>query len=225
MTYLRQVGAIVWKDVVLELRTRERIGAMAAFAVLVGILLNYAIDPTVVRPDDVAAGFVWMTIVFGGVLGVGRTFQLEAEDGAFNGMLMSPVPRDAIFLGKVMGNFVLVLAMSLLILAGYGIFLCLDGGSSPGVLLLVVALGVLGFVALGTLFAAVSWGTSMGDTLLPVLLFPLLVPMVIYGVSATGRLLAGRPVAEVAGNVRMLAAFALVAVAAGAGLFRFVVEE
>ncbi|MGD2069097.1 MAG: heme exporter protein CcmB [Gemmatimonadota bacterium] len=225
MTYLRQVGVILWKDVVLELRTRERIGAMAAFAVLVGILLSYATDPTVVRPDDVAAGFVWMTIVFGGLLGVGRTFQLEAEDGAFNGVLMSPTPRDAIFLGKVAGNFVLVLAVSLLILAVFGLFFSLDYGSSPGVLVLVVALGVLGFVALGTLFAAVSWGTSMGETLLPVLLFPLLVPMVIYGVSATGRLLAGRPVAEVAGNIRMLAAFALLAVAAGAGLFRFVVEE
>lgn len=225
MTYLRQVGIIVWKDVVLELRTRERIGAMGAFAVLVGILLNYAVDPALVRPADVAAGFVWMTIVFGGLLGVGRTFQLEAEDGAFQGVLMSPAPRDAIFLGKVAGNFLLVLAVSLLILAVFGVFYGLDYGAHPGTLVLVVALGVLGFVALGTLFAAVSWGTGSGDTLLPVLLFPLLVPMVVFGVSATGRLLAGRPVAEVAGNVRMLGAFALLAVAVGAGLFRFVVEE
>lgn len=225
MTYLRQVGIIVWKDVVLELRTRERIGAMGAFAVLVGILLNYAVDPAIVRPADVAAGFVWMTIVFGGLLGVGRTFQLEAEDAAFQGVLMSPAPRDAIFLGKVAGNFVLVLAVSLLILAVFGVFYGLDYGAHPVMLVLVVALGVLGFVALGTLFAAVSWGTGSGDTLLPVLLFPLLVPMVVYGVSATSRLLAGRPVAEIAGNVRMLAAFALLAVAVGAGLFRFVVEE
>lgn len=225
MTYLRQVGIIVWKDVILEVRTRERIGAMGAFAVLVGILLNYAVDPAIVRPADVAAGFVWMTIVFGGLLGVGRTFQLEAEDAAFQGVLMSPAPRDAIFLGKVAGNFVLVLAVSLLILAVFGVFYGLDYGAHPVMLVLVVALGVLGFVALGTLFAAVSWGTGSGDTLLPVLLFPLLVPMVVYGVSATSRLLAGRPVAEIAGNVRMLAAFALLAVAVGAGLFRFVVEE
>lgn len=225
MSYLRQVGVIVWKDVVLELRTRERIGAMAAFAVLVGILLNYAVDPAIVRPADVAAGFIWLTIVFGGLLGIGRTFQLEAEDGAFTGVLMSPAPRDAIFLGKVAGNFLLVLAVSLLILAVFGIFFGLDYGASPGVLVLVVALGVLGFVALGTLFSAISWGTDTGDTLLPILLFPLLVPVVIYGVSATSRLLVGRPAAEVAGNVRLLAAFALAAVAVGAGLFRFVVEE
>lgn len=224
-SYPRQVGAILWKDLVLEMRTRERVGAMAAFAVLVGILLNYAVDPAVVRPADVAAGFVWVTIVFGGLLGVGRTFQIEAEDGAFHGILMSPAPRDAIFLGKVGANFLLVLLVSLLILAVFGVFFGLDYGGSAWMVVPVVALGVLGFVALGTLFAAVSWGTRMGDALLPVLLFPLLVPMVIYGVSATGRLLAGRPVAEVAGNVRMLGAFALVALFAGAVLFRFVVEE
>lgn len=225
MTYLRQVGTVFWKDIVLEIRTRERIGAMGAFAVLVGILFNYAFDPSLVRPQDVASGFIWMTIVFGGLLGVGRTFQLEAEDGAFSGVLLSPAPRDAIFLGKVAANFVLVFTVALLVLGVFGLFFRLDYGAHPSALVLLLALGVLGFVALGTLFAAVSWGTTVGETLLPVLLFPLLVPMVIYGVSATGRLLAGRPIAEVAGNVRMLAAFALLSVAVGAVLFRFVVEE
>jgi len=225
VTYLRQVGVVLWKDVVLEVRTRERIGAMGAFAVLVGILFNYAFDPSLVRPQDVASGLIWMTIVFGGLLGVGRTFQLEAEDGAFSGVLLSPAPRDAIFLGKVAANFVLVFIVALLVLGVFGLFFRLDYGGHPFVLVLLLALGVLGFVALGTLFAAVSWGTTVGETLLPVLLFPLLVPMVIYGVSATGRLLAGRPIAEVAGNIRMLAAFAILSVAVGAVLFRFVVEE
>ena len=92
-------------------------------------------------------------------------------------------------------------------------------------LALALALGALGFVALGTLFAAMSSGTRMGETLLPILLFPLLLPMIVFGAGATGRLLAGRPVSEVAGNIRMLAAFAIMAVAAGAALFRFVVED
>jgi len=98
-------------------------------------------------------------------------------------------------------------------------------GSSPTALALALGLGSLGFVSLGTLFAAVSSGTRMGETLLPVLVFPLLVPMVIYGVGATGRLLALRPVTEVAGSIRMLAAFAVMALGAGAFLFRFVVED
>ncbi|HZD06050.1 MAG TPA: heme exporter protein CcmB, partial [Longimicrobiales bacterium] len=164
MTYLRQLGAIVWKDLVVELRTRERTLSMAGFTVLVGILFNFAVDPTVVRIQDVASGLLWMTIVFGGMLGLGRTFQLEAEEGAFQGVLMSPAPKDAVFLGKMAANFVLLFLVTLLVLAVFGLFFDLDYGARPAVLLLVMALGILGFVALGTLFSAVSSGTAMGET-------------------------------------------------------------
>jgi heme exporter protein B len=225
MTYLRQLRAVLWKDLVVELRTRERTISMAGFTVLVAFLFNHALDPARVDVQDVAAGLLWMTVVFAGTLGVGRTFQLESEDGAFHGVLMSPTPKDAIYLGKVAANFVILLLIALLALAVFGLFFHLQYGTRPFVLLLVMALGILGFVALATLFSAITQGTVMGDTLLPILLFPLLVPMVIYGVSATDRLLAGRPVTEIAGHLRMLAAFALVAVFSGAGLFRFVVEE
>jgi heme exporter protein B len=225
MTYLGQIYAVVWKDLLLELRTRERIAAMGAFAVLAGVLFNFSIDATIVRAQDIAAGLIWMTIVFGGLLGIGRTFHLEAQNGAFQGVLTSPTPKDAIFLGKTLANFVLLYVVALLVVGVFTLFFGLELGASPGMLALALGLGALGFVALGTLFAAVSSGTHMGETLLPILVFPLLVPMVIYGVSATGRLLADRPIDEVEGNVRMLAAFAVLAVGAGAVLFRFVVEE
>lgn len=225
MIYLSQVYAILWKDLLVELRTRERIAAMGAFAVLAGVLFNFAMDQTVVRPQDIAAGLIWMTLVFGGLLGIGRTFHLEAQDGAFQGVLTSPAPKDAVFLGKTTANFVLLYVVALLVVGVFTLFFGLDLGDHPGTIALVLALGSLGFVALGTLFSAVSSGTHMGETLLPILVFPLLVPMVIYGVSATGRLLAGRPVSEVEGSVRMLAAFAVLAVGAGAAMFRFVVEE
>jgi heme exporter protein B len=225
MNYLSQIYAIVWKDLLLELRTRERIVAMLAFAVLAGVLFNYSLDRTIVRPQDVAAGLVWMTIVFGGLLGVGRTFHLEAQDGAFQGVLTSPAPKDAVFLGKTLANFVLLYIVALLVVAVFMLFFSLELGGSPGMLALTLALGALGFVALGTLFSAVSSGTHMGETLLPILIFPLLVPMIIYGVSATSRLLAGRPLSEISGNLRMLGAFATLGVGAGAFLFRYVVEE
>ncbi|HSH76603.1 MAG TPA: heme exporter protein CcmB [Longimicrobiales bacterium] len=223
--YWQQIRVIVWKDLLLELRTRERVASMGAFAVLAGVLFNYSIDTTRVRPQDVAAGLIWMTIVFGGLLGVGRTFYLEGQDGAMQGVLMSPAPKDAVFLGKTLSNFALLYVVSLLVLGVFMLFFGVEIGSSAVALLVVLGLGALGFVALGTLFAAVSSGTRMGETLLPILVFPLLVPMVIYGVGATGRLLGGRPVAEVAANLRMLAAFALLALAAGSVLFRFVVED
>lgn len=223
--YVRQVGTIVWKDLVLELRSRERIVSMGAFAVLAGVLFDFSTDSSLVRPQDVAAGLIWMTIVFDGLLGIGRTFHLENEDAALVGVLTSPAPKDAIYLAKAISNFALLFAVALLVLGVFMLFFGLQIGSSPLALLLALALGALGFVALGTLYSAVSSGTRMGETLLPVLVFPLLVPMVIYGVGATGRLLAGRPVAEVASNIRMLGAFSLVVLAAGAVLFRFVVED
>lgn len=225
MTYLAQLGAIVWKDLVLEVRSRERVAAMGAFAVLAGVLFAFSIDTATTRPQDVAAGLIWMTLVFGGLLGVGRTFQLEAQDQAFQGILTSPVPKDAVFLAKTLANFVLLWVVALLVLFVFALFFGLELGSNLGWVVLVLGLGSLGFVAVGTLFAAVSSGTSMGETLLPVLIFPLLLPMVIYGAGSTGRLIAGRPFAEVEGNVRMLGAFALAAIAAGAVLFRYVVEE
>lgn len=224
-TYLTQIWAIVWKDLVLEFRSRERVVAMGAFAVLAGVLFNFSIDTTTTRPQDVAAGLIWMTLVFGGLLGVGRTFHLEAQDGAMQGVLMSPAPKDAVFVAKTAANFVLLYAVSLLVLFVFGLFFGLELGPNLGWVAFVLGLGSLGFVALGTLFAAVSTGTTMGETLLPVLVFPLLLPMVVYGVGTTTRLINGRPFAEVEGNVRMLGAFALAAVAAGAVLFRYVVED
>jgi heme exporter protein B len=225
MEYLRQLGAIIWKDVVVELRTRERVAAMGGFTVLVGILFNYAIDPTVVEPQAIAAGLIWLTIVFGGMLGLGRTFSLEEEEGAFQGILLSPIPRDAIYLGKVAANFIILTVVTALIFGVFALFFGLEFGGHPVALTGVVLLGILGFVAIGTLFSAISSGTTMGDTLLPILVFPLLIPLVIFGVTATSSLFAGLPASEVDGNIRMLGAFAAVALFAGAGLFRFVVEE
>jgi len=225
MEYLRQMGALIWKDVVVELRTRERFAAMGGFPILVGILFNFAIDPTVVEPQAIGSGLIWMTIVFGGMLGLGRTFHLEEEEGAFQGILLSPIPRDALYLGKVVANFILLTAVTILVFGVFALFFGLQFGGHPLALAGVVLLGILGFVAIGTLFSAISAATTMGDTLLPILVFPVLIPVVIYGVTATSRLFQGLPVSEVDGNIRIMGAFAVVALAAGAGLFRYVVEE
>lgn len=221
----RGVLAVARKDLVQEFRTFQRLATMGAFTVLVGVLFSFSFDPAAVRAQDVAGGLIWMTLVFAGVMGVGRTFALEAEDAAMQGMLLSPVPRDAIYLGKVLANVVIVSVTVLLIVLAFGLFFQLDYGAHPIALALTLFSGVVGFVALATLFGAVSAGTRLGESLLPVLLFPLVVPMVVYGAGATHRLLLGRPLVEVEGNIRILGAFAIGAVAVGAVLFRHVVED
>ena len=224
-TYISLVWAIARKDLLVEFRTYERLIAMGAFVVLIGILFNFSIDTTVVRPQDIAAGLIWMTIIFGGMLGMGRTFSLEEQDGALTGILQSPIPLDALYLGKVLGNFVLLSAMVALVFLVFGMFFGLTFAGSLVSLVGVVASGVLGFVALTTLFSAMTTRSSMGEGLLPVLIFPLLVPVIVYGTTATNRLFAGRPFAEVDGNLRMLAAFAIGSTVVCAWLFRFVIEE
>ena len=224
-TYIGLVWAIARKDLLVEFRTLERLTAMGAFVVLIGILFNFSIDTTVVRPQDIAAALIWMTIIFGGMLGMGRTFSLEEQDGALTGILQSPIPLDALYLGKVLGNFVLLSVMVALVFLVFGMFFGLTFAGSLVSLVGVVASGVLGFVALTTLFSAMTTRSSMGEGLLPVLIFPLLVPIIVNGTTATNRLFAGRPFAEVDGNLRMLAAFAIGSTVVCAWLFRFVIEE
>ena len=224
-TYIGMVWAIARKDLLVEFRTHERLTSMGAFVVLIGVLFNFSIDTAVVRPQDIAAALIWMTIIFGGMLGMGRTFGLEEQDGALTGILQSPIPLDALYLGKVLGNFLLLAVMVALVFLVFTAFFRLRFAGNPVTLFEVVALGVLGFVSLTTLFSAMATRSSMGEGLLPVLIFPLLVPVVVYGTTATGRLFAGRPVAEVSGNLRMLAAFAIISTISGAVLFRFVIEE
>ena len=224
-TYVGFVWAVARKDLLVEFRTHERLTAMGAFVVLIGVLFNFSIDSAVVRPQDIAAALIWMTIIFGGMLGMGRTFRLEEQDGALTGILQSPIPLDALYLGKVLGNFLLLSVMVVLVFVVFTAFFNLRLAGNPVALGGVVALGVLGFVSLTTLFSAMATRSSMGEGLLPVLVFPLLVPVLVYGATATGRLYAGRPIEDVIGNLRMLAAFAIIFTVSGAGLFRFVIEE
>lgn len=223
--YFRLVLAVAGKDLTIELRTRERVAAMAAFVVLTAVLFNYAVDRAIVQPRDIAASLIWMIIVLGGLLGLGRTFELEKEDGAIEGILVSPIPRDALYLGKVLSNSVvlgIVVAITVFVI---GLFFQVDFTANALWVAGVLALGTVGFVALGTLFSGITAGTRMGETLLPVLLFPLLVPLVFFGASSTATLLGGFPPAAVYDNLRLLAAFSLIALTAGTVLFRFIVEE
>ena len=225
MAYLRLISAIARKDMMIELRTYERLAAMSAFAVLVGILFNYAIDTSLVRPREIASGLIWMTIIFGGMLGMGRTFQLEEKDGTIEGILQSPIPLDAIYLGKVIATFVLLTVITGIIFIVFGVFFNLQFADNIIALVGIVSFGILGFVAINTLFSAMASRSTMGESLLPVLVFPLVVPIIIYGSTATSRLFAGRPFDEVTGNIRMLAAIAILFLVVGAWLFSFVIEE
>ena len=219
-----QVWAVARKDLLIELRSRERVLSMAVFAVLVAVVFSFALDPTV-RARSIAGAMVWVTILFAGTLGLGRSFALEREGDAMTGVLVSPVSRAALYLGKLLANLVIVLAVEAVVLPVFALFFQLTPGRGTGGLVLVVVLATVGFMALGTLFSAMAAHTRLGETLLPILLLPLLMPVVIFAASATQRLLVGRPFGEVDSHVRMLVAFDLIFVFVCAAVFGAAVEE
>lgn len=224
MSFFAQMWAVARKDLLLELRSRERVLSMATFAALVAVVFSFALDPSV-RAREIAGAMIWVTVLFAGTLGMGRAFALEREADALTGVLVSPVDRGALFLGKWLANLAVVLAVEAVIFPVYGLFFGLPYGRSLPALVAVVVLATLGFIALGTLFGAIAAHTRLGETLLPILMLPLLIPVVIFAASATQRLLAGRPVAEISSQLRMLAAFDLVFLFVCTALFGAVLEE
>lgn len=198
---------------------------MSAFVVLVSVLFYYAVDWTILNPQDVSSALIWMIVILAGFLGLGRTFELEKEEGAMEGLLVAPVPRDALFLGKVLANSLLLTAVEIVAVLAVSLFFQVDFSQNWLAIAVVLAVGTVGFVSLGTLFGGITAGTRMGETLLPILLFPILVPLVAFGASSTATLLAGFPPATVFGSLRIVAAFSLLNLVSGMGLFRFIVEE
>jgi heme exporter protein B len=219
-----QAWAVARKDLLLEARSRERLVITATFAVLVAVVFSFALDPTV-RARSIGGAMIWVTVLFAGTLGLGRSFALERENDALAGLVVSPVDRGALFVGKMAANLVLVLATEALVFPAYGLFFGLTFGESPAALAGVVVLATVGFICLGTLFSAIAAHTRLGDTLMPILLLPLLVPVIIFAASATQRLMVGRPPGEVAAAVRMLLAFDLVYLVLCPVLFGAVLEE
>ena len=228
LNYISLVWTVARKDLVLELRTLERLIAMGAFAVLVGVLFQFSIDTSMIRVQTIAPSLIWMTTVFAGILGLGRTYIIESENKALAGVLQSPVALDVIYLGKVVSNFILLLLVMILILIVFSLFFNLSFPIEiKGWLSLagVFFLGVLCFVSIMTLLSAVAVNNTMGESIIPVLVFPLLVPVMIHAVTATNRIFANRPFVEIEGNLRMLSAMVLIFLMLGANLFRFAIED
>lgn len=228
LNYISLVWTVARKDLVLELRTLERLIAMGAFAVLVGVLFQFSIDTSLIRVQTIAPSLIWMTTVFAGILGLGRTYIIESENKALAGVLQSPVALDVIYLGKVVSNFILLLLVMTLILIVFSLFFNLSFPIEiKGWLSLAVVffLGVLCFVSIMTLLSAVAVNNTMGESIIPVLVFPLLVPVMIHAVTATNRIFANRPFVEIEGNLRMLSAMVLIFLMLGANLFRFAIED
>ena len=221
----RWIRLIALNDLRLEVRSRGRLISMAAFAVLAGFLFGFTLDQSPAAGRDMAAALLWLTVLFATMGGAGRVFDPDEEDGAFRHVLLAPVPRHAVFLGKTAAHLALVWTVTLLSFVSVTAFLGVRGVGSPAAHAAVLLPGTIGIAAIGTLLGRISRHSALGDTLLPVLALPLLAPAVLFGSTASARVFLARPWTEISGSVRVLWAFALVAVVAGAALFRHLTDE
>ncbi len=218
MSLLRAALLIAVKDLRIEARTKEITLVTTFFAVLVVVLssLSFYLDRNLaVR---IAPGVLWVSLAFAGLLAVLRSWSREREQDAMRGLLLSPIPRGAIFFGKAIGNLVFLTVVELVLVPLVGIFFHLES-EHLGALMGLLALGTFGFVAAGTLFGALGVRSNARDLALSVIIFPLITPALLGGVVATRELFAGAPWVELTGWVQILAAFDLVFLGAGWLLF------
>jgi len=176
---------ILWKDLKIELRTKEAVSAAFVFCVLTLVIFNFALDMNSDEARRLGAGFFWVAFAFGGILALNRSFAIEKETGCSRALMLAPVDRSAIFLGKFIANIIFMFLIELLVLPLFTIFFDVPTGRAIGTLLTIFILGAVGFSAVGTLFSAVAANTRMRELLLPILLLPVTIPALIAAVETT----------------------------------------
>ncbi len=222
---LRQAWAVARKDLLLEFRTRTAIVSAAVFAALVLMVFNFGRDPTAVATIDLAPTILWVTFTFAAMLALNRAFQLELENQALEGLLVSPLNRTSLYWGKLIANLAFVAVVEAVGLPLFVLFFNVPVWHVLAPLVGVIALATVGFVAVGTLFSALVVRTRFAELLLVVILLPFLVPPLMGAVQLTARLFGGRPLSEVVGYLKLLAAYDIVFVSLASVLFRFTVDE
>jgi heme exporter protein B len=221
--FLQALGAVVWKDLVAELRSRELLSAMLVFALLVILIFNFSLELDTRTRATVTAGVLWVTFAFAGTIGLNRSMATEKDRGCLDGLLLAPVDRSAIYFGKTLGNLVFMVIVEAIVLPVYSV-LYNTNLLQPG-LLLVILLGSIGYVAVGTLLSSMAVQTRTRDVLLPILLFPIVIPVLIASVKASTGYLQAFPMDEITPWLNLLVVYDVIFIAVAFMTFDFVVEE
>jgi heme exporter protein B len=221
--FLRPVWVLVWKDILLELRSRDLVVSVFVFGLVVVVIFNFALSVTAQRATVLAPGILWVAFSFAGVLAMNRAFVREREQGGLEGLLLTPASRDAIFLGKAAASFLFMLLVEVILLP---VFAALLGFSAlSATLILTIVLATVGFALVGTLFSAIAVQTRSREIMLPVLFFPVILPVIVGAVEASKQAIGGTPVVGVGHWLPLLGAFDALFLVICPWVFSFVVEE
>ncbi|GAB4461829.1 MAG: heme exporter protein CcmB [Anaerolineales bacterium] len=222
-SFLEAVSAVVWKDLQAEFRSRELFSAMLVFSLLIILIFNFALELDIKTRQSVTSGVLWATFAFAGTLGLNRSMAIEKDRGCMDGLLLAPVDRSAIYFGKVISNLAFMLIVEIIVLPVYSVLYSINL-FQPG-LLLVILLGSIGYAGVGTLLSAMSVQTRTRDILLPILLFPVVIPVILSAVKASGGYLEGLPFEEILSPLSLLIAYDIIFIAVAFMVFDNVVEE
>jgi heme exporter protein B len=223
VSFLNSVGAIVWKDIRAELRTKDIFSSMFVFALLTVVIFNFAFELRVPDMKMVAPGIVWVAITFAGTLGLNRAFVIEQDKGSLAGLLLAPIDRSTIYFGKLLSSLLFMLIVEIVLLPLVMIFFNLPLLTWQQ--LLVLVLGTYGFAAVGTVFSGIAVNTRAREVLLPILLFPVVLPVLIAGVKMTGALLDGEPFSSLTNWLRLIVVYDVTFTIVAYLTFGYVVEE
>jgi len=217
--------AIAYKDITSELRSREMLGTAFTFILLIMVIFGLAMDASDQRIKEYIPGIIWVSYFFAGVILLARSFALERENDCLQGLMLIPADRSSIYFGKVMGNLAFMLAVEIVSMPIFSIIFNYSILNLFPKLLVLIVLATLGYVLVGTFLSALTESARMSQLLLPVLLFPLEVPVIIAAVRATGIVLAGRPLAEAATWLKVLGAYSAIFAVLSYMLFDFILES
>ncbi|HEV2055994.1 MAG TPA: heme exporter protein CcmB [Methylomirabilota bacterium] len=222
--YVRRAWMVVWKDILAERRSKESLNALLFFSLLLLFVFQFALGPERARVEAALPGLLWLGFILSGLLAFGRTFLIERENDCWEGLVLTPGDKSAIYLGKLAGNVLVMIVVEVVLVALFAVFFAIDFTPFLPGLAAVLALGTLGLASVGTLFGAVTAQMRARELLFPVLLLPAVVPVLLASVSATQTVLAGEPLADAAAWLKLLAAADLVYLVVGVLTFEFVLE-
>lgn len=220
---LLPMATMVWKDIVLELRSRELVASVAVFGLLLVVVFNFALRPSPGQAATLAPGILWVSFAFAATLAMNRAFLREQEAGALEGLLLSPVSRDAIFLAKAVTSFIFMLLIEAVLLPAYAVMLQFSALSWA--LGAVILLATLGFALIGTLFSALAAQTRSREIMLPVLFFPIMTPVIIAAVAASTRAVGGESLTGLSRWLLLIGVFDALFLVICPWVFSFIVED
>lgn len=221
--YFQAIIAIIKKDLTAELRSRELISAMLVFSLLVILIFNFALELEPKIRLVVTPGILWVTFIFAGTIGLNRSLAVEKDRGSFDGLLLAPVDRSVILFGKMAGNLIFMFLLEILILPVYSLLYNVNL-FQPG-LLLVIFLGSVGYISVGTLLSSMSMQTKTRDMLLPIILFPVTIPVLLAAVKASNGYLQNLGNASITPWINLLVVYDVIFLAVSYMVFDYIVEE